>query len=48
LAALRRSVLRGNPFGEEWWQERTARRLGLESTLRARGRPRKLLLDKPK
>ena len=48
LAALRRSVLRGNPFGEKWWQERTARRLGLESTLRARGRPRKLLLHKPK
>ena len=41
LAALRRSVARGMPFGEESWQERTAKRLGLESTLRARGRPRK-------
>ena len=41
LAALRRSVVRGTPFGEELWQERTAKRLGLESTLRARGRPRR-------
>jgi len=40
LAALRRSALRGTPFGQESWQKRTAKRLGLESTLRARGRPR--------
>ena len=39
LAALRRSVVRGSPFGEESWQERTAKRLGLKSTLRPRGRP---------
>jgi hypothetical protein len=39
LAALRRSVVRGSPFGEVPWQERTAKRLGLQSTLRARGRP---------
>ena len=39
LAALRRSVVRGAPFGETSWQERTAKRLCLESTLRARGRP---------
>lgn len=39
LAALRRSVVRGAPFGEESWQERTAKRLGLQSTLRPRGRP---------
>jgi putative transposase len=39
LEALRRSVVRGAPFGEAWWQERTAKRLGLQSTLRARGRP---------
>ena len=43
LAALRRSVVRGAPFGEDSWQERTAKRLGLESTLRARGRPWKSL-----
>ena len=38
LEALRRSVVRGAPFGETTWQEQTAKRLGLESTLRARGR----------
>ena len=41
LAALRRSVQRGCPFGSEVWQVRTAKRLALESTLRPRGRPRK-------
>jgi putative transposase len=41
LTALRRSVVRGAPFGEATWQERTAKRLGLQSTLRARGRPGK-------
>ena len=41
LAALRRSVVRGTPFGEETWKKRKAKRLGLGSTLRARGRPRK-------
>jgi putative transposase len=39
LEALRRSVARGCPFGEASWQERTAKRLGLQSTLRPRGRP---------
>jgi putative transposase len=41
LEALRRSVVRGAPFGEASWQARTAKRLGLQSTLRARGRPAK-------
>ena len=41
LAAIRRCVQRGNPFGGEQWSERTIRRLGLESTLRPRGRPTK-------
>jgi putative transposase len=41
LKALRRSVNRGTPFGTEQWQARTAKKLGLEWTLRARGRPRK-------
>jgi putative transposase len=41
LEALRRSVQRGQPFGSEVWAKRTAKRLGLESTLRARGRPPK-------
>ena len=41
LAAVRRSVVRGTPFGEESWQRRTVKRLGLESTMRPRGRPGK-------
>ena len=39
LAALRQSVARGRPFGDARWTARTARRLGLEHTLRPRGRP---------
>jgi putative transposase len=39
LAALRRSVIRGVPFGGEAWQKRTVKRLGLESTLKPVGRP---------
>jgi putative transposase len=41
LAALRRAAARGGPFGGESWVERTAARLGLQSALRPRGRPRK-------
>ena len=41
LAALRRSVSRGAPYGDEVWQESTAKGLGLESALRSAGRPRK-------
>jgi putative transposase len=41
LRALRTSLERGRPFGDEAWQERTAKRLGLEFTLHPRGRPRK-------
>ena len=41
LTALRRSVQRGQPFGDEEWVQRMAERLGLQSTLRPRGRPRK-------
>ena len=42
LAALRRSVVRGAPFGDEPWQVKAATALGLESALRGQGRPRKL------
>lgn len=48
LAALRRSVRRGTPFGNESWTRRTVRRLGLEATLRPRGRPRKARDDAEK
>lgn len=40
LEALRCSVQRGRPFGSESWMVRVAKRLGLESTLRPRGRPK--------
>jgi len=39
--ALRRCTARGQPFGGAGWVERTAALLGLEATLRPRGRPRK-------
>jgi len=41
LAALRQCVIRGRPFGNQLWMRRIAARLGLESTLHPRGRPRK-------
>ena len=41
LEALRRSVQRGQPFGSEAWQKQVAERMGLEHTVRPRGRPRK-------
>ncbi len=41
LEALRGCVVRGQPYGSKPWVERAAKKLGLESTLRARGRPRK-------
>jgi len=41
LAGLRQCVIRGRPFGNELWTRRIAARLGLESALRPRGRPRK-------
>jgi hypothetical protein len=41
LEALRRSVQRGQqPYGTEPWFQQIVQQLGLESTLRPRGRPR--------
>ncbi len=40
LEAVQRSIKRGSPYGSPAWVKRTAARLGLESTLRPRGRPR--------
>jgi putative transposase len=40
LAAVRHCVQRGCPYGSVEWQEKTSKKLGLESTLRPRGRPR--------
>jgi putative transposase len=42
LAAIRASVTRGKPFGGEDWTLNTAKRLGMVSSLRARGRPRSM------
>ena len=39
LAGVRQSIMRGRPFGQEPWVNDTAKRLGLESSLRPRGRP---------
>lgn len=41
VAAVRRCVQRGTPFGDERWAKSSAARLGLDFTLRPRGRPRK-------
>jgi putative transposase len=41
LIAIRQSVLRGAPYGDELWQKQTAQALGLESALRRPGRPKK-------
>ena len=38
---MRRCVQRSQPLGTASWVKTTARILGLESMLRARGRPRK-------
>ena len=42
LGQIRTSVKRSRPFGDEKWTRRTARRLGLEWTLRDPWRPRKV------
>ncbi|HLN29988.1 MAG TPA: transposase [Gemmataceae bacterium] len=41
LAAMRQSVARGRPYGSDRWVQRVVKRLGLQSTIRPRGRPRK-------
>ena len=41
LEKLRTSVARQAPFGQAAWLEQVVRSLGLESTVRPRGRPRK-------
>ncbi|MFV1968683.1 MAG: transposase [Pirellulaceae bacterium] len=41
LKAIRRCVSRGNPYGDGEWSRKMIKKLGLESTIRPRGRPRK-------
>jgi putative transposase len=40
LDALEISIKRSRPYGDDRWTLRTAKQLGLESTLRPRGRQR--------
>jgi putative transposase len=46
VEAIRRAVSRGRPYGDSDWVDRTAKRLGLESTLRLPHRPKKEAGDK--
>ena len=41
IDALRRCAQRGTPFGQAQWVQGVANRLGLQCTLRPRGRPGK-------
>jgi putative transposase len=41
LAAVRKAVTSGRPFGSPSWVDATARRLGINLALRPRGRPKK-------
>lgn len=45
VAAIRTSIQRGRPFGDERWTQQTAAALHLGSTLVSRGRPRKSSSD---
>jgi putative transposase len=40
VEAIRRSIARGQPYGDVAWQRKTAARMGLEHTFRPPGRPR--------
>jgi len=41
LEALRESIIKGKPFGDEKWQAKTIGELGLQSSQRRAGRPKK-------
>jgi putative transposase len=45
VEALRRCIQRGTPFGTAAWQQSSVIRLGLESTIRPRGRPKPPVKD---
>jgi putative transposase len=44
LAAVRRSIDRGCPYGSEAWCQRAVSNLNLETTLRPRGRPKNKII----
>jgi putative transposase len=41
LAAIRRSLQRGQPYGGDAWKAKVTKQLALEHTFRPRGRPKK-------
>jgi hypothetical protein len=43
---LHRARDRGQPYGQDRWVQKTASALGIESSLRPPGRPKKGLLEK--
>ena len=45
LEAMHRSVARGRAYGSDGWVQAVVQRLGLQSTIRPRGRPRKQQTD---
>jgi len=45
LHAMRRCVLKGQPYGSESWVERMVTQWNLGTTVRERGRPKKELVD---
>jgi putative transposase len=47
VEAIRECIRRKRPYGDTAWRERTARQLGLEASLRPRGRPRKRAAEQP-
>ena len=38
---MRESIRRRRPYGDDEWTQRTAKQMGLEASLRPRGRPPK-------
>jgi putative transposase len=45
LSAVRKSVTKGQPFGSALWVEQMVTQWNLGATLRARGRPKKELVN---
>jgi putative transposase len=43
LKGIQQSINRGSPYGPSEWRRDICKKLGLESTIRARGRPKKEL-----
>ena len=47
LSSLREAITRGAPLGDDEWRTRTAQMLGIESSLRPLGRPRRKTTPDP-